>query len=76
MLFRSNAIIQNEPAIVTVDVSFAGMELFVPKEWNVSNEIHTAFGGVEEKHKQPSPNGKRLIVNGNVNFAGVTIRYI
>lgn len=75
-VYFDNAIIQNGQAIVDVDVSFAGVELFVPKEWYVDNLVDASFGGVEEKNRSISGGTPVLRLVGECSFAGITIIYV
>lgn len=59
-----------------LDVSFAGVELYIPKTWNVINQIDVTFGGVDEKNKNQSAGVPTLTLMGDVSFSGVTIIYI
>ena len=74
--YFDNAIVQNGNAIIHLDVSFGGVELYLPKHWAVVNNTDNAFGGIDEKnHNQPSGNTV-VTLTGDVNFAGVTILYV
>lgn len=74
-VYFDHAKLSKEGATVHLDVSFAGAELYVPKEWNVVNRINTTLGGVEEKNLH-NGTGPELVLIGNVSFAGVEIIYI
>lgn len=75
-VYFDNAIIQNGQAVIHLDVSFAGTELFIPKEWNVLNKVNVTFGAVEEKNGSRSTGAPVVSLIGNVSFAGVEIIYI
>lgn len=75
-VYFDNAIIQGGQAIVHLDVSFAGVELFVPKEWKVTNSADISFGGIDEKNRSVSTGTPVMRITGEVSFAGVTIIYI
>lgn len=71
-----NAGIQEE-AYLYMDVDFCGVDLYVPKNWQVVNRMHTSFGGINEKnHNAADGTAPRLILSGNLSFAGITITYI
>lgn len=75
-IYFSNAIIQGTQATVFLENNFGGIELYIPKEWTVVNQIHSTFGGVDEKGLH-QPNGTHtLYLHGECNFAGITINYI
>lgn len=56
--------------------SFSGVELYIPKEWEVVNNVSASLGGIEEKNLSHSKNGPKVILKGNISFAGVEIIYI
>ena len=74
-LYFDQATIQNQ-ATIEIDGNFTGIELYVPKEWNVQSHVRAFFGGVNEKG-QPSSNGyPTLNITGRIHFGGVEIHYI
>lgn len=75
-LYFENAKILDEEAIINLDASFSGVELYIPKEWKVINKVDSSLGSVEEKHKGNSVTDKTVIIQGKVNLAGVEIIYI
>lgn len=75
-VYFDNAIIQNGHATVNLNVSFAGVELYIPKNWRVDNQMSASFGGVEEKNRNNGADGPILTLQGNVSLGGVTILYV
>ena len=67
--------IQTSPAILTVDVSFGGVELYVPKSWQVVDKTVCTFGAVEHKNTTSSTY-PQLIIEGRVSFGGIEIIYV
>lgn len=69
------------PGEQTIDctVLFGGMELFVPRGWNVIIDVFPIFGGFGHDTKKlppaPADSGKTLIVKGVVIFGGGEIKY-
>ena len=65
-------------AIVRINGSFCGIELYVPKEWRVENQIESVVGGVSEKGKgfATSDTAPVLKLVGELSFSGVEIIYI
>lgn len=63
-------------AVIDVFAAFGGMELAVPANWVVKNEISVILGGIDDKRRmyQPSEPVKTLILKGNVICGGVEIR--
>lgn len=75
-VYFDNAQITGDKAYITLDVSFAGVELFVPKTWDVVCNANTSFGGIEEKNKNHPDGTKTVFLNGKVSFSGITIIYV
>lgn len=75
-VYFDNAVIQGDQAVIVLDVSFAGVELFVPKEWHVENQADMSFGGLEEKNRSQSSGTPVLKLVGECSFSGVTIVYV
>jgi predicted membrane protein len=75
-VYFDNAVIQSGNAVINLDVSFAGVELFIPKEWKVIDKVDTSFGAIEEKNRNISTGIPCVTLVGSVKFAGVTIIYV
>jgi predicted membrane protein len=75
-VYFDNAVIQNGHATVNLNVSFAGVELYIPKNWRIDNQMSASFGGVEEKNRSNGADGPILTLRGNVSLGGVTILYV
>lgn len=75
-VYFDNAMIQNGHATVNLNVSFAGVELYIPKNWRVENCMSASFGGVEERNKYTTADGPVLTLRGNVSLGGVKIIYV
>ncbi len=64
--------------ILNVRVNFGGVDMTVPANWIVKNEIETTFGSVEDQRKLQSgafvENQKTLVLRGSCNFGGVEIK--
>lgn len=75
-VYFDNALIQRGNATINLDVSFGGVELFIPKTWKVINHANTAFGAVDEKNTSLGTGENTITLTGNVSFGGVTIHYI
>lgn len=75
-LYLDNVSVPSGEAVVSLDVSFGGIELYIPKNWTVEKRIDTAFSGMEE-NEGSSPDGTvTLILDGSVHFGGISIHYI
>ena len=75
-VYFDNAIMEKENAVVKIDVSFAGMQLYIPRGWNVINNTSASFGAVEEKNRIDAVKTNTLTLIGGISFAGVEIFYI
>jgi predicted membrane protein len=63
-----------EPAVVEVFVLMGGINIFVPVNWTVSQEVVPLFGGVDDKTRSiPSNPAQHLLVRGTVVMGGVEI---
>lgn len=74
-VYFDDAMIQNGDANIYLDVKFGGVELYLPKTWNVINHASATFGGIDEKNRSATNGTPTVILNGDVAFGGVTIIY-
>jgi len=64
-------------ATIHINAEFSGVELFIPKTWQIRRNASNFLGGVEEKGRNtPDPNSPVLTITGNVSFSGVVIYYV
>ena len=75
-IYFTNTIMQGEQATIHVENNFGGTELYIPKNWIVVNQIHSAFGGVDEKGCHQPDGVHTLYIEGECNFGGIDIIYI
>jgi predicted membrane protein len=77
-LYFDNAKPREGGAIIILEVGFGSVELFVPKEWAVNNELKRGFSGVYEKNAEHRSAEKtaRVTITGDVGFSSVSIIYI
>lgn len=75
-VYFDNAMLQNQNATIELEVSFGGVELYMPKSWNVINHTDTTFGGIDEKNRNQPDGSHTVTLTGDVSFAGVTIIYV
>jgi hypothetical protein len=66
-----------ENASIDLSVSFGGIMLYVPRDWQIVDDIKKSLGGVSEKN-MPSreKKTKTLRLTGSLNFGGVEINYV
>jgi len=74
--YFDNAIIQNGSAEIFLDVSFAGVELYLPKTWKIIEDVNVSLGAMEEKNRNMPSDSPVVTIKGNVSFGGVDIIYI
>lgn len=65
-------------AEVFVDVSFGKIELYLPKQWRVVDQVHTSAGAVSNSPRTAGVNTDTpiLTVKGRVSFGNLEFRYI
>ena len=67
-IYFDDAQIHNDEAYVYVNNSFGTVNLYVPKEWYVTNEAGVMFGGVEERNRSITTGSPKLRIVGSVKF--------
>ena len=75
-VYLDQARIPSGNATIIIDSSFAGVELFVPKEWQIVNHVESSFGGIDEKNNRNGEVTATLTLEGSNNFGGITIYYV
>jgi len=61
-------------AVITIRASFGGIEMRVPRDWQVSVQMSATLGGVEDKTVPPASAAHRLVLRGETVFGGVEIK--
>ena len=73
-VYLDNAKLSNGRATINANLSFAGVDLYVPKEWKVINDVKCTFAGSEEKGLKNYENDDNIItLTGNIKFSGISI---
>lgn len=75
-VYLDSAQLQNGTAELNLDLAFGVIQLYIPKEWYVENQVEVSFAGVEEKNSNASDTTETLVLKGNISFAEVTIIYV
>lgn len=75
-VYFDNAKIEGDRAEIHLDISFSGVELFIPRGWRVVNNANISLGGIDEKNGKGIEAGPTIVLTGNVNLAGVEIIYV
>ena len=75
-IYFDNAVMSHEEAVIRIEASFSGVELYVPKNWKVNDKTSVFLGGVSEKNRSSESVTNTLTLVGDVSFAGIEIIYI
>lgn len=75
-VYFDNAKMLNEEAIVRLDASFSGVELYVPKTWRIESNLDVTLSGFNEKNRCIAETTNTLILIGDITFSGVDIIYV
>lgn len=75
-VYLDNAKISPEGAVINLDISFSGIEIYMPKEWKVLNGIDATLSGVEEKYKRHAEETATVKLTGKASFSGIEIIYV
>lgn len=76
-LYFDKAYIQGDYAELKIHGSFCGIELFVPKTWSVTSQVDVMLAGITEKNpKMHVGGGSKLLLTGDLKFAGIEITYV
>ena len=75
-VFFDQVTLRPEGADINIDASFAGIELYIPRNWNIINNISATVGGVDVKGLRSEETGPTLRLEGHITFSGVEINYI
>lgn len=75
-VYFDNATMSGENAVVRLNVSFSGIELYIPKNWRVENKTNVLLGAIDEKNKNNQVTTNTLTLIGDISFSGVEIIYV
>jgi predicted membrane protein len=75
-VYFDNANMKNESAVLRLNASFSGIELFIPKNWRIENKANVVLGAIEEKNKSDQVTTNTLTIIGDIKFSGVEIIYV
>ena len=74
----SQADMTTQSVVLEFRVSFGGVEMVVPSNWDIQNEISPSFGSVEDERIMQTGTGfdqrKILILRGSVSFGSIEIK--
>lgn len=72
-VYFDNAKIIDDNAVINLDISLSGVELYIPKEWKIVNKVDVTLGSVEQKNTGKEKFEKTITLTGRVNLSGVEI---
>lgn len=74
----TQADIGDEPAILDCRVSFGGLEIILPANWEIKNEVDPSFGNVEDARTLQTATAsdakKVLILRGTCSFGSIELK--
>jgi len=68
------AVMEAAEATINIHGAFSGIELRVPRDWQVSVQMRATLGAVEDKTVPPAAPAHRLVLRGETVFGGVEIK--
>ena len=63
-------------AVINIDASFSGIELYIPKTWKLVNNMNVSLAGVEEKNSRNVTEEVTVTLTGDIKFSGIEIIYV
>jgi predicted membrane protein len=77
-LIQADSNLPGEPMVLEVRAIFGGLEIIVPANWDIKNEVETIFGSVEDQRTLRTPDTgeirKTLLLKGSCIFGGIEIK--
>jgi hypothetical protein len=68
------ATIDGSEAVLDVFAMWGGIEIHVPRDWQVEGKVLPLLGGFsDDSHRSPVSSGQRLVVKGTVVMGGVVV---
>lgn len=75
-IYFDNAQVPSGQVTVNMNCKCAGVELYVPHNWQVINHIQSFCGAVDEDNRPRGEVIATLTLEGNNSFGGITITYV
>jgi hypothetical protein len=76
-IFFNQAELSPNGADAYINCSFGGIQLFIPRHWQVIDKMSCTLAGVDIKScAAPAENAPRLTLNGSVSLGGIEVKYI
>ena len=71
--FEETNINEEGRADIYVDCKFGSAELYIPKDWNVINDVSYTFASVDDYTRLKQEDGPQVYIRGNATFGEVKI---
>lgn len=75
-IYLDKSDIKNDSAIINLDISLSGVEIYIPRNWHLDNKSDVSLGAIEEKGRANDVADKTIILTGKVSLSGVEIIYV
>lgn len=75
-IYFDDVTVNEAGANINVESSFAGIDLYVPSDWNMIINMDNSLSGIEEKGKLATKQGPTVTVTGALSLSGLTVVYI
>ncbi len=74
-VYFNDAKMLNESAMLNLEVAFGHVDIYVPRDWCIKDELDTTFSSVDIKESDMVTK-HTLILTGEVTFGGLSVHYI
>lgn len=75
-IYLDKAKVPSGKATVEIHSNFSGVELYIPRDWNVVNKISSMFGAVDTKGSGNADSGVTITLVGDNHFGAIDIKRI
>ena len=75
-LYFYDAVMKNDNASIDLSISFATVDLYIPKGWNVIITSDPTLGSISEKNKHDTVYTNTLTINGDISLSSLNIYYL
>ena len=75
-IYFDNAIMHKGNAVLNINASFSGLELYIPRDWTINDKTNIFLGGIDEKNKNDKLSTNILTLVGDINLSGIEIIYV
>jgi hypothetical protein len=76
-VFFDNAVVDESGATIEIFNSFGGVEIYLPRNWRLVDDVNRVFSGVDVKNPGfERATGPAVTLKGQIKFGGVEIIYV